>query len=301
MKNIHLKARAKINLSLDVLNKRPDGYHEVEMIMQQINLYDEIRLFERDVNEIRILTGCKFIPTNATNIAYKAAELMKESYSIDKGVDIYIKKNIPVAAGLAGGSTNAASVINGLNRMWRLGLSLKERMDLGIKIGADVPFCIMGGAALAEGIGERLTPINSLKNVWFLVSKPSISVSTADVYSQLELTKIMERPDNKLLLTAMEKEDIVTISKNMKNVLETVTETKYNDIKNIKRKMIEYNALGSMMSGSGPTVFGIFKNHKRGKAAYNNLSKLYKQTFLVQSYYGRNEDEQSTEFKDRKL
>lgn len=291
MKNIYLKAPAKINLSLDVLNRRPDGYHEVQMIMQQINLYDEVKLVERDKNEINIITGCKFIPSNSSNIAYKAAQIIKNTYGINKGVDIFIKKNIPVAAGLAGGSTNAAAVINGLNKMWSLGLSLRERMELGVKIGADVPFCIMGGAALAEGIGERLTPINSLRNVWFAITKPAISVSTADIYNQLDLSKISNRPDNKLLLQAMEKGDSIVIAKNMQNVLETVTEVKYPEIKNIKRKMLEYNAMGTMMSGSGPTVFGIFKNYNRGKAAYNNLSLLYKQSFLVQSYYRRNEDE----------
>ncbi|KAB3540963.1 4-(cytidine 5'-diphospho)-2-C-methyl-D-erythritol kinase [Alkaliphilus pronyensis] len=292
MKRIQLKARAKINLSLDVLRRRPDGYHEVEMIMHQIDLFDRVQINEREDNKIVINTNCGYIPKDSDNIAYKAASLIGNTFNINKGLDIHIEKKIPVAAGLAGGSSNAAAVIIGLNRLWNLKLTVKEQMELGVKIGADVPFCIAGGAALAEGIGERLTPIKGLKNLWLVISKPSISVSTADVYKSLSLPNIQDkRPDTQMLLRAVECGDINLLASNMKNVLETVTEEKYPVITKIKRKMMEYNALGSIMTGSGPTVFGIFKNYHRAKSAYEHLSLLYKQTYIVQSFHRRNDDE----------
>jgi len=287
MKQVKLKSRAKINFSLDVKSKRPDGYHEVQMIMQQINLYDNIYISEREDNEIKIYTNCEYIPTNASNIAYKAADKLRKSLSISKGVGIYIDKRIPVAAGLAGGSSNAATVLYGLNSLWNLGLSKVELMDIGATIGADVPFCILGGTALAEGIGEELTPIESdIKNTWIVLAKPPISVSTGEVYGQLNLSKIVNRPNTNYLVDAIKEGNIYALSSNMSNVLETVTETKHPIITEIKRRMMEYNALGAMMSGSGPTVFGIYKNYEKSKSAYEHLSLLYKQTYMVQTYNG---------------
>ncbi|MDR5659135.1 4-(cytidine 5'-diphospho)-2-C-methyl-D-erythritol kinase [Serpentinicella sp. ANB-PHB4] len=285
MNDIKIKSRAKINLSLDVLAKRPDGYHEVQMIMQQIDLYDHISITKDfNSNNISIETDCEFIPTNHTNIAYKAAEVLKNKFKLPFGFKIDIKKNIPVAAGLAGGSANAAGVLKGINELCELNLTLDDLMDIGVKIGADVPFCLMGSAALAEGIGENLTPIEGLKNVWIVLAKPSISVSTAEVYRGLDLNNIKNRPDTTLLLNAIKSRDLNTLSKEMSNVLETVTEKKYYVIKQLKNKMMEFNAMGTMMSGSGPTVFGIFKNYKKAKAAYENLSIINKQTYLVQTY-----------------
>ncbi|AKL97137.1 4-diphosphocytidyl-2-C-methyl-D-erythritol kinase IspE [Clostridium aceticum] len=285
MNKIQLKSRAKINLSLDVLRKRPDGYHEVQMVMQQIDLYDLITLIERkDKETIEIVTDCEYIPKNSGNIAYKAAELLRNHFHISQGLEIHINKRIPVAAGLAGGSANAAAVLKGLNRLWELNLSTEELMKFGVKIGADVPFCIQGGAAVAEGIGEKLTTIKGLKNVWMVMAKPSISVSTAEVYSRLDLSKITNKPDLVRLLQALEDENLYTLCKNMVNVLETVTEKKHPIIRELKKKMVEYHALGSMMSGSGPTVFGIFKNYEKAKAAYENLRIINRQTYLVQSY-----------------
>lgn len=287
MKQINLKSRAKINLSLDVVGKRPDGYHEVEMIMQQINLYDNISISERDDNEIKIFTNCEYIPTNPSNIAYKAADNLRKTLSIYKGVNIYIDKRIPVAAGLAGGSANAAAVLKGLNKLWDLKLSQKELMDIGINIGADVPFCILGGTALAQGIGEKLTPIKSnIKNTWIVLAKPPISVSTGEVYRQLDLSKIINKPNTARLVDSIEKGNIYGISDSMRNVLETVTEAKHPIISEIKRKMMEYNCLVSMMSGSGPTVFGICKNYEKAKSAYEHLSLFYKQTYMIQTYNG---------------
>ncbi|MCD5414488.1 MAG: 4-(cytidine 5'-diphospho)-2-C-methyl-D-erythritol kinase [Clostridiales bacterium] len=284
MKSVQLTARAKINLSLDVMKKRYDGYHEVKMIMQQIDLYDIVTLTENDRQTINIRTECEYIPTDEKNIAYQAAELLKEKLDISKGVDIRIEKNIPVAAGLAGGSSNAAAVLLGLNRLWDLHLTTKELMLWGVEIGADVPFCVLGGAALAEGIGENLTPIRGLENVWVVISKPSFSVSTEGIYKQLDLSKLKQRQDIYVLIDAVERGDLVKLSKNMFNVLEEVTALKHPIIKQIKKKMLEYNAIGSIMSGSGPTVFGIYKNYERAKSARDNLLKLYKQTYITQSY-----------------
>lgn len=290
MRQINLKSRAKINLSLDVMGKRPDGYHEVEMIMQQIDLYDNIWLRERDDQEIKIFTNCEYIPSNPSNIAYKAADKLRKELSISKGINIYIDKRIPVAAGLAGGSSNAAAVLQGLNTLWNLGLSKKELMDIGATIGADVPFCILGGTALAQGIGEKLTPIDSgIRNTWFVLAKPPISVSTGEVYGQLDLSKIVNRPNTKELIDAIVEGNLYSVSENMRNVLETITEAKYSAISEIKRKMMEYNALGAMMSGSGPTVFAIYKNYERAKSAYEHLSLFYKQSYMVQAYNGGNE------------
>ncbi|MGV8145440.1 MAG: 4-(cytidine 5'-diphospho)-2-C-methyl-D-erythritol kinase [Alkaliphilus sp.] len=288
MKSVQVRARAKINLSLDVIKKRVDGYHEVKMIMQQIDLYDTITLIDNNSQKIKIVTKCEYIPTGPKNIAYIAAELLKKKLDINRGVDIRIKKNIPVTAGLAGGSSNAASVLLGLNELWDLRLSTKELMILGVDIGADVPFCVLGGAALAEGIGEELIPIRGLENVWIVISKPAFSVSTEGVYKQLDLSKLQPRHDINMLINAVEKGDLIRLSKNMFNVLEEVTVSNYPIIKQIKKKMLEYNAIGSMMSGSGPTVFGMYKSYERAKSAQRKLLKLYKQTYIAQTYSKNN-------------
>ena len=289
MKQIHLKSRAKINLSLDVLKKRDDGYYEVEMVMQQINLYDNVYINKRDDNQIKIATNCEYIPVNASNIAYKAADRLRKTAGVSKGVDIYIDKKIPVSAGLAGGSSNAAAVLEGLNRLWDLGLSKNELMDIGANIGADVPFCILGGTALAKGRGEKLTAIKpAIRNIWIVLAKPPISISTGEINRQLDLSIKTYRPDTIVLVDAVERGNIYDMLDNMGNVLESVTEAKHPIITEIKRKMVEYNCLGSKMSGSGPTVFGICKNYKRAKATYRHLSLLYRQVYMVQTYNGGN-------------
>lgn len=289
MREIHLKSRAKINLSLDVLGKRPDGYHEVQMLMQEIDLYDNLYISERGDKEIRIATNCQYVPANPSNIAYRAAEELRQAVNINKGINIYIDKKIPISAGLAGGSSNGATVLRGLNKLWQLKLSDRELMAIGERVGSDVPFCILGGTALAEGRGEKLTPIRSpLKNIWLILSKPPISISTAEVYGQLDLSKIRRRPNTLDLIRAIEEGNLYAIAENMENVLQGVTETNYPIIGEIKRKMVEYNCLGAMMTGSGPTVFGICKNYQRAKSTYEHLSLLYKQTYMVQTYNGTN-------------
>jgi 4-diphosphocytidyl-2-C-methyl-D-erythritol kinase len=284
MNSISLKSRAKINLSIDVIGKREDGYHIVEMIMQTIDLYDDIKLKELEEDNITIKSECSYIPLNEDNIVYKAAKLIKEKMDIKKGIEIFIKKNIPVAAGMAGGSSNAAAVLVGLNELWELGLSKDELRDLGLKLGADVPFCIEGGTALAEGIGEKLTYIKGInKDVNILVCKPDIFVSTKEVYQSLDIKNIEKRPDNKLLIEKLKNDDIVSVSNNMVNVLEEVTSKKYSDIKVIENIIAKNGAMGTMMSGSGPTVFGFFDNEEKAKRARVELLENYSQVYVVTS------------------
>lgn len=277
---ISLEAHAKINLSLDVLNKREDGYHDLRMIMQTIQLYDTISIQEiRSGVEIDCVAS--YVPNNNTNIACKAAEAMISKYNLDAGVKIKIDKRIPVAAGLAGGSTDAAAVIKGINSLFKLGIGQDELMEIGRTIGADVPYCILGGTALAEGIGEKLTSLPLLKDVQIVVIKPKVGVSTAWVYKNLNLNKINDRPDTEALISAIKSNDIKFIAGNMKNVLESVTVVKQPVIKRIKKTLMEKGALGSMMSGSGPSVFGIFDDKEKAKNAYNEMNKGMNECILT--------------------
>lgn len=284
MKSIELKSRAKINLSIDVLGKREDGYHLVEMIMQTIDLYDIVKITENEINEININSNSLDIPLNRNNIVYKAAKVLKDKFNIKGGLDIFIEKNIPVAAGMAGGSCNAAAVLVGLNKLWNLNLSEKELQEIGLTLGADVPFCISGNAALAQGIGEELTYIKGLpKDISILVCKPNLFVSTKDVYQGLDLYNIKNRPDNKLLIKYLEKGNIKLLSENMVNVLETVTSKMHNEIIDIEKIMLGNNALGAMMSGSGPTVFGLFEKEEDALKGKEALLKKYNQVYVVRS------------------
>lgn len=284
MNSIDLKSRAKVNLSIDVLGKREDGYHLVEMIMQTIDLYDKLKITEIEENSILIKSNSLDIPLNEDNIMYKAVNLLKNQFNIEKGIEISIEKNIPVAAGMAGGSSNAAAVLVGLNKLWNLGLSENELKHIGLKLGADVPFCITGGSALAEGIGEKLTNIKGLpEDLNILVCKPNIFVSTKEVYQSLNMDKVKRRPQNKELIDALQKEDVKFISENMMNVLEEVTSLKYSEIGQIEDIMIKNKALGSMMSGSGPTVFGLFDNKDCAIKAKEDLQAKYNQVYLVKS------------------
>lgn len=284
MNSIDLKSRAKVNLSIDVLGKREDGYHLVEMIMQTIDLYDKLKITEIEENSILIKSNSLDIPLNEDNIMYKAVKLLKNQFNIEKGIEISIEKNIPVAAGMAGGSSNAAAVLVGLNKLWNLGLSENELKDIGLKLGADVPFCITGGSALAEGIGEKLTNIKGLpEDLNILVCKPNIFVSTKEVYQSLNMDKVKRRPQNKELIDALQKEDVKFISENMVNVLEEVTSLEYSEIGQIEDIMIKNKALGSMMSGSGPTVFGLFDNKDCAIKAKEDLQAKYNQVYLVKS------------------
>lgn len=285
MDKLELKAYAKVNLSLDILGKRQNGYHEVEMIMQQITLTDHVTLEKRDAN-ITIHTDCSYVPSDHRNIAYKIAKDVIDQFDIKSGLHIEIKKVIPVAAGLAGGSADAAAVIKGLNQLFDLKMSLEDMKEIAVKHGADIPFCIEGGAAVARGIGEELEVIPSLKNTWMVLVKPPIGVSTPSVYKALDLNKIIKHPDTEALIEAMHDNDYRFIANNMYNVLEEVTSRKYSIIGELEKKMKEYGAIGTMMSGSGPTVFGIFKNYKKAAAAAKNLKRKNKEVFLVSTYDG---------------
>lgn len=284
MESIQLKSRAKINLSIDVLGQRSDGYHLVEMIMQTIDLFDTIKIGVLEENIIVVKSNSNNIPLDKENIVYKAADLIKTKYNIDKGIDIYIDKNIPVAAGMAGGSSNAAAVIVGLNELFNLKLTLDELEKIGLELGADVPFCISGNACLAENIGEKLTKIDGLsKDTFIVICKPNIFVSTKEVYEKIDSKEIEKRPNNKLLIQLLKDNDIKSLSKNMYNVLEEVTKEQYPIIGEIEQTMIDNGALGAMMSGSGPTVFGLYLNYEEAEKCKKLLLNNHKEVYVVSS------------------
>ncbi len=282
MNSIELPAPAKINIALDVIGKRPDGYHEVRMLMQQIKLHDTVVL-ERSESSIDVSCSNPLVPQGYTNIAYKAAKMLMDSKGISSGIRIKIDKRIPMAAGLAGGSTDAAAVLKGLNELFSLGLSMEELAQIGVKAGADVPFCIKGGTMLSEGIGEILTPISPLQGVYLVVVCPHINVSTQWVYQQLRLDRISQRPDFNILINAISSRDIAEIAGNLINVLETVTTEKHSIIKEIKEKLVSAGALGSLMSGSGPSVFGIFDSCEKANAACEAISHEGWDVFLTET------------------
>lgn len=271
MRQIVLKAYAKINLGLDVLGRRPNGYHDVRMIMQSIGLYDRLTLKKMREDEISLSSNMATLPNNEHNLVYKAIRLMKEEYQITTGVKAELEKRIPVAAGMAGGSTDAAAALVGMNRLFDLHLSRERLMELGAKLGADVPYCVMGGTALAEGVGEILTPLKPMPKCYILIAKPGISVSTRFVYENLEIDKLSYHPDIDGMMESIEADDLTGITDRLSNVLETVTEKKYPIITKIKNAMLESGAMNSLMSGSGPTVFGIYADKE---SAQNGLSKV---------------------------
>nr|WP_263323944.1 4-(cytidine 5'-diphospho)-2-C-methyl-D-erythritol kinase [Neobacillus sp. Marseille-Q6967] len=275
-----VKAPAKINLSLDVLHKRPDGYHEVEMIMTTIDLADRVELTLLEEDTIHILSQNRYVPDDQRNLAYQAAQLLKERFQIKKGVEITIEKTIPVAAGLAGGSSDAAATLRGLNKLWDLGLSMEELAELGSEIGSDVSFCVHGGTALARGRGEKITPLPAPPTCWVILAKPFIGVSTAEVYRRLDLNG-MQHPDIKQMVKAIEDNDYQKVCQNVGNVLEDVTLNLYPEVALIKDQMKRFGADAVLMSGSGPTVFGIVQHDSRMHRIYNGLRGFCDQVFAV--------------------
>ncbi len=279
-----VKCRAKINLSIDILGKLENGYHLVEMIMQSIDLYDILDINERNDGKIILTSENKEIPLDETNIIYKAATLLKEEMNIKKGAEIVIDKKIPVAAGMAGGSTDAAGTLIALNKIWKLNLDEKQLKEIGFKLGADVPFCISGGAVLAENLGEKLTNIKGLDdNLFILICKPELFVSTKEVYNKFDMSNVSKRPNNKYFIECLEKNDTKSLAKNMCNVLEFVTSSMHPEIEDIENTIKKTNVLGTMMSGSGPTVFGIFDIKEEAEKAKKELLKKYKQVYVVRS------------------
>ena len=286
MDSIRLKARAKINLGLDVLGKREDGYHEVRMVMQTIGIYDRLILTKIPEEEIRITSNLAFLPVNENNLIYKAIKLLKDEYHFPGGVSVDLNKFIPVAAGMAGGSTDAASTMFGVNRLFGLTLSMGKMMELGVRLGADVPYCVMRGTALAEGIGEKLTRITPVPHMWILIAKPQINVSTRLVYEQLDMGGIQKHPDIDGIIRAIEAQDVVRIAQSMGNVLENVTVPLYPVIETIKQDMLSHGAINAMMSGSGPTVFGIFPDEQTTLACQAFLKKKgdARQVYITENF-----------------
>ena len=266
------KAYAKVNLGLDVIGKRADGYHEVKMIMQSIGIHDELT-FSRQEKGIDLKIDRIDLPADGNNLIYRAAKLIKESFGIKEGVRIQLKKRIPIAAGLAGGSTDAAAVFKGMNTLFGLGMSEEKMCELGVKIGADVPYCILGGTALAEGIGEKLTPLPDAPNAVLLLAKPEISVSTKDVYGKLRVEELKFHPDIDGMTKAILRHDLAGVIERMGNVLENVTAEEYPVIGQIKDFMLNHKAVRAMMSGSGPTVFGIYEKQEDAARAYLELKQ----------------------------
>ena len=286
MREISVKALAKINLGLDVVGRRKDGYHEVRMVMQTIHLFDRLEIIRNTSGEITITTNLPFLPTNENNLVYKAAKLLREEFGIHDGIDVKLHKHIPVAAGMAGGSTDAAAVLYGMNRMFGLGLSREDLMNKGVSLGADVPYCVMRGTALAEGIGEKLTVLPPMVKCPVLIAKPQISVSTKFVYENLKLNDRMVHPDIDRLIMDIQAKNLTDIAAHMGNVLETVTIPHYPIIAQIKEYMMEHGALNAMMSGSGPTVFGLFADEVTAEDAYEAMRSagLAKQVYLTTIY-----------------
>ena len=287
--DISLKALAKINLGLDVVRRREDGYHEVRMIMQTIQLYDRLDIKRTQEPGIQIQTNLSFLPVNENNLIYKAAKLLMDEFSITDGVSVKLDKRIPVAAGMAGGSTDAAAMLIGVNRLFSLGLTKRQLMERGVQIGADVPYCIMRGTALAEGIGEALSPLPPMVKCPVLIAKPSISVSTTFVYQNLKLDDTTIHPDIDRLRDDIKAKNLHDIAAHMGNVLETVTIPNYPVIDEIKKHMLSNGAVGAMMSGSGPTVFGLFDDEDTAKKAYKAMrsSHLARQVYLTSVYNNR--------------
>ncbi|EOR20255.1 MULTISPECIES: 4-(cytidine 5'-diphospho)-2-C-methyl-D-erythritol kinase [Clostridium] len=276
------KAYAKINISLDIIGKRADGYHLLEMIMQSIDLYDEITI-EKQKEDITIKCNKQYVPTDEKNLAYKAAKLFKEKYNINDGVYIYIKKNIPVCAGLAGGSTDGATVLKIMNSLFNVNASNEELMELGLKLGADVPYCIKGGTALCEGIGEKVTELKNFKDKIIVLVKPPFGVSTRSVYQEFNIEKARNHPDTNLIIEAMEKDDLRLVCSNMKNLLENVTLRKHKILINIKEEMRYYGSIGTMMSGSGPTVFAFFDDMLKAQRCFEKMKEKYNDVFITRT------------------
>lgn len=284
MEKIKRRAYGKINLGLDVLRKRQDGYHDVKMIMQMVSVYDELTFQKIPDKEIRIVTNKKELPLNEDNLIYKAAKLILERLNRKEGISVTLEKNIPIAAGMAGGSTDAAAALLGINELFGGNIPMEELLSMGVKIGADVPYCILQKTALSEGIGEVLTPLPAPPACSLLIGKPDINVSTKYVYENLQADALKSHPDIDGMRKAIEEQDLEGITSRMGNVLETVTIQKYPVIGEIKEAMLKAGAANALMSGSGPTVFGIFVSKEQAEKAKEELagSGLVKELFVAE-------------------
>lgn len=283
---MRLRALAKINLGLDIIRKREDGYHEVRMIMQTIQMYDVLEIHRRKTPGISLTTNLPYIPTDERNLVYKAAKILMDEFQVQEGLSIHLDKSIPVAAGMAGGSSDAAAAFVGVNRLFHLELTEKELMERAVKVGADVPYCVMRGTALAEGIGEKLTWIPQVPRCYVLIGKPGVNVSTKMAYESLKLQEIQKHPDIDKMIEAIKAKDLKGMTEQMGNVFEPGIIGRYPVIQKIKDLMEEQGALKAMMSGSGPTVFGIFDDRRKlnKAAAVLRASHLAKTVFATEVY-----------------
>ncbi|WP_342513925.1 4-(cytidine 5'-diphospho)-2-C-methyl-D-erythritol kinase [Sporosarcina sp. FSL K6-1522] len=284
---LYEKAPAKINLTLDVLHKRPDGFHEVEMIMTTVDLADRVWLRPMNDGKITIKASERFVPNDRKNLAYQAAELLQKRYGITEGVEITLEKSIPVAAGLAGGSSDAAATLRGLNRLWNLQIGADELAAFGAKIGSDVSFCVHGGTALATGRGEKIKHLPVPPNCWVILAKPAISVSTGDIYGNLDLSAVTH-PNTAEMVKALEAGDYEAMCKSVGNVLEPVTMDLHPQVVVLKEQMQKFGADAVLMSGSGPTVFGLVKHESRVPRIYNGLKGFCPEVYAVRMIGERN-------------
>ena len=276
------KAPAKINLGLDILGKRPDGLHELAMVMASIDLADRLYLEEIPENKIIIETNKAFLPTDKKNHVYEALELVKERFEIKQGLRVKIHKEIPVAAGLGGGSTDSAAALRAVNRLWNLGLSVKELASLGAEVGSDVPYCVYGQTSLVEGFGEKVTPIAPMPQCWVVVVKPRMSVSTRTIFAKIVMEDLYH-PDIQALVSAIEENDYQKMTQNLGNSMEVVTIKKHPIIQQLKDRMLKYGADAAMMSGRGPTVYALCHKYSRAKHVFNALKGFCDEVYLVRT------------------
>ncbi len=283
MDKLQLKAYGKINLGLDVIRKRPDGYHDLDMIMQMVDVYDDVIIEKKAGEEIVVKADAAVLSNGKDNLAYMAAKMLFDEFGIKSGVEITIHKRIPIAGGMAGGSSDCATTLIGINEMFNLGLSKQQLMECGVKLGADVPYCVLGGTAIARGIGEVLTPLPTPPQCHVIIAKPPISVSTAYVYGHIRPDEITKRPDIEQMTLAIKEQDLNKLSDLLYNVMEEVTVSEYPVIEKLKSIMLENGALNSIMSGSGPTVFGLFDDREKAQAAMKALDskELTEQLYLT--------------------
>ena len=278
---MELSANAKINLTLDILRKREDGYHDLRMVMQSVTLADRLTVTPAQGTEGQALSNLRFLPTGSKNLTQAAAAVFREATGLGGEVDVEIRKLIPVCGGLAGGSADAAAVLRAMNQLTGAGLTRSQLAELGTRVGSDVPFCVLGGTALAEGRGERLTPLPSLPLCRIVICKPPFSVSTPQLFGRVNVRKIVRRPDTVGVLAALDAGDLAGVARRMYNVFEDVLEPRrYREISSIKAELIDCGALGASMSGSGPSVFGLFERETDAQAACNRLRESYRDVFL---------------------
>lgn len=283
MATVTLQANAKVNLALDVLGRRENGYHDVKMVMQTIDLFDTLRFTLLQEDEIRISASQDTLPCGQDNLVYQAIALMKQEFALKKGMEVYIEKHIPVAAGMAGGSADCAAALKACNLLYELHLSQEALMEYGMRLGADVPFCIMGGTALAQGIGEQLTRLEGMPDCYILIAKPPVDVSTGEVYQAFDSEKFISHPDIEGMVKALANDNLEGITSRMANVLAAVTERMHPEIVTLKDVVRTAGARNAMMTGSGPTVFGIFQDHVLAEDAKNEIKKagLAKSVYVV--------------------